>query len=94
MLTDMKDNTTFFAPMIYLKQVAPTIEFYNNASDAIVLGQWNNDDSSVHVAEMSIHGAMFHMHDRGRSCMITTTVKAVLVTLLGVIGLLKRRFGN
>ena len=48
MLTDMKDNTTFFAPMIYLKQVAPTIEFYNNASDAIVLGQWNNDDGSAY----------------------------------------------
>lgn len=59
----MRENTTFFAPMIYLKQVAPAIEFYKNAFDAIVLRQWNNDDGSVHVAEMSINGALFHMHE-------------------------------
>ena len=59
----MKKNTTFFAPMIYLKKVAPAIEFYKNAFDAIVLRQWNNDDGSVHVAEMSIDGALFHMHE-------------------------------
>ena len=59
----MKENTTFFAPMIYLKQVAPAIEFYRNAFDAIVLRQWNNDDGSVHVVEMSINGALFHMHE-------------------------------
>ena len=59
----MKENSTFFAPMIYLKQVAPAIEFYKNALDAIVLRQWNNDDGSVHVAEMSISGALFHMHE-------------------------------
>jgi len=59
----MKDNTIFFAPMLYLKQVAPAIEFYKNAFDAIVLRQWNNDDGNVHVAEMSINGALFHMHE-------------------------------
>src|SRR4030095_15088081 len=59
----MKENSTFFAPMIYLKQLAPAIEFYKNAFDAIVLRQWNNDDGSVHVAEMSINGALFHMHE-------------------------------
>ena len=59
----MKENQTFFAPMIYLKEVAPAIEFYKNAFDAIVLPQWNNDDGSVHVAEMSINGALFHMHE-------------------------------
>ena len=62
----MKDNSTFFAPMIYLKQVAPAIEVYKNAVDAIVLRQWNNDDGSVHVAEMSINGALFHMHEEAK----------------------------
>jgi len=57
------NNTTFFAPMIYLKQVAPAIEFYKNAFDAIVLRQWNNDDGSVHVAEMTINGSLFHLHE-------------------------------
>ena len=49
--------------MIYLKTVAPAIEFYKNAFDAIVLRQWNNDDGSVHVAEMMIDGALFHLHE-------------------------------
>jgi PhnB protein len=59
----MNENSTFFAPMIYLKAVAPAIEFYKKAFDAIVLRQWNNDDGSVHVAEMSIDGALFHLHE-------------------------------
>jgi PhnB protein len=59
----MKENATFFAPMIYLKIVAPAIEFYKKAFDAVVLRQWNNDDGSVHVAEMSIGNALFHLHE-------------------------------
>jgi len=59
----MSSPTTFFAPMLYLKQVAPAIEFYKKAFDAVVLRQWNNDDGSVHVAEMAIDGAMFHLHE-------------------------------
>lgn len=61
--TNMKENTTFFAPMIYLKILAPAIEYYKNAFDAVELRRWTNDDGSVHVAEMSIHGALFHMHE-------------------------------
>ena len=53
----------FFAPMIYLNEVAPAIEFYKGAFDAIGLRRWSNDDDSVHIAEMSIYGALFHMHD-------------------------------
>ena len=59
----MKEQLTFFAPMIYLKKVAPAIEFYKKAFDAVVLRQWDNDDGSVHVAEMSIDGALFHLHE-------------------------------
>jgi PhnB protein len=59
----MEKNKTFFAPMIYLKQVAPAIEFYKKAFDAIELRRWSNDDGSVHVAEMSINGALFHLHE-------------------------------
>jgi PhnB protein len=59
----MKENSTFFAPMLYLNKVAPAIEFYKKAFDAIELRRWSNNDGSVHVAEMSIHGALFHMHE-------------------------------
>lgn len=57
------NRQTFFAPMIYLKTVAPAIEFYKKAFGASVLRQWNNDDGSVHVAEMEIDGALFHLHE-------------------------------
>ena len=57
----MNDQPTFFAPMIYLKKVAPAIEFYKRAFDAIELRRWSNDDGSGHVAEMSICGALFHI---------------------------------
>lgn len=59
----MKPQSTFFAPMIYLKKVTPAIEFYKRAFGAVVLHQWNDDDGTVHVAEMSIEGALFHLHE-------------------------------
>jgi len=37
------------------------MEFYQKAFDARVLRAWENDDDSVHVAEMEIGGAMFHI---------------------------------
>jgi len=59
----MNPYSTFFAPMIYLKVLAPAIEFYKKAFDAIELRRWSNDDGSVHVAELMIDGALFHMHE-------------------------------
>ena len=59
----MKENSTFFAPMLYIRKVAPAIEFYKNAFDAVELSRWRNDDGSVHVAEMSIDGTLFHMQE-------------------------------
>jgi PhnB protein len=64
----MRESSTFFAPMLYLNKVAPAIEFYKKAFDAIELHRWSNDDGSVHVAEMSINGALFHMHEEVLRC--------------------------
>ena len=59
----MNEHSTFFAPMIYLNKLAPAIEFYKKAFDAIELRRWSNDDGSVHVAELTIDGALFHLHE-------------------------------
>jgi PhnB protein len=59
----MGETASFFAPMIYLNVLAPAIEFYKKAFDAVVLRQWKNDDGSIHVAEMAIGGALFHLHE-------------------------------
>jgi PhnB protein len=52
-----------FAPELYIKNVAAAIEFYKIALNAVELRRWNNDDGTVHVAELLIIGAMFHIHE-------------------------------
>ncbi len=59
----MNQPSTLFAPMIYLKTLAPAIELYQRAFGAVELRRWSNDDGSVHVAELMIDGALFHMHE-------------------------------
>jgi PhnB protein len=54
---------TFFAPHLTLRNVLAGIEFYKAAFDAVELRRWTNPDGSVHVAEMAIGGALFHLHE-------------------------------
>jgi PhnB protein len=52
-----------FAPHPYVKVVAAAIDFYQRAFGAIELRRWSNPDGSVHVAELAIGGALFHVHE-------------------------------
>lgn len=72
-------SKTFFAPHLFLKNVRAAMEFYIKAFGAIELRRWVNDDGSVHVAEMSINGAMFHLHEevKHKNELSAETVKAV-----------------
>lgn len=56
-------DKTFFAPHLAIRVLQPAMEFYKKAFGAKVLRQWNNEDGSMHVAEMAIEGAMFHLHE-------------------------------
>lgn len=56
---------TVFAPMLIHRDGNAAIEFYKTAFDAELVRRWNNDDGSVHVAELSIGGAMFHIRQEG-----------------------------
>jgi PhnB protein len=56
-------NTTFFAPQLSLKVVAPAVAFYKQAFGAEELRLFSNDDGSIHVAELTIGGALFHLHE-------------------------------
>jgi PhnB protein len=51
-----------FAPLLTLKIVAPALEFYKKAFGVEELLIVKNDDGSVHVAELSLEGAIFHLH--------------------------------
>ena len=53
---------THFAPYLFLRNVLAGMEFYKKAFAAVELRRWSNDDGSVHVVEMMIDGAMFHLH--------------------------------
>lgn len=63
MEVEKQTTATRFAPVLYLKNVADAIGFYEKAFDAKELRRWSNDDGSVHVAEMSMKDAMFHLHE-------------------------------
>jgi PhnB protein len=56
-------ETVTFAPELSLKLVAPAVEFYKKAFGAALLRQFDNPDGSIHVAELSIGGALFHLHE-------------------------------
>lgn len=52
-----------FAPQLYIKSGIRDIDFYTKAFGAIELRRFTNDDGSIHVAELSINGAIFHLHE-------------------------------
>lgn len=56
-------NKTFFAPQLFIKSGCRNIDFYINGLGAIELRRWSNDDGSIHVAELSIEGCIFHLHE-------------------------------
>ena len=54
---------TAFAPQLFIRSGVKDINFYEKAFGAIELRRWLNDDGSIHVAELAINGAMFHLHE-------------------------------
>ena len=56
-------DKTFFAPQLFIPSGVTDISFYFNAFGAVEIKCWRNDDGSVHVAELSINGIIFHLHE-------------------------------
>jgi PhnB protein len=54
---------TFFAPHLTVRNVLAELEFCKAAFGAVELRRWSNPDGSVHVAELSINDALFHLHE-------------------------------
>lgn len=53
----------FFAPELFISNGVKDISFYEAAFGATELRRFSNEDGSIHVAELSIHGALFHLHE-------------------------------
>ena len=75
---------THFAPELHIPNGTTTIDFYTKfgATEHFVL---RNDDGSIHVAELEIDGAIFHLHETMPWFEALEPVKAKGVTT--VIGL-------
>jgi len=58
-----KDSKTFFAPELFINNGVKDISFYENAFGASEQMRYSNDDGSIHVVELSIDGAIFHIHE-------------------------------
>ncbi|MBE7176964.1 MAG: VOC family protein [Mucilaginibacter polytrichastri] len=58
----MPKDPTHFAPELHIPKGTHEIEFYKRfgATEHFCL---RNDDGSIHVAELEIDGALFHVHE-------------------------------
>lgn len=80
---EKQSHFPFFAPQLFIPSGVRDTVFYQEAFGAIEHGRWTSDDGSLHVAELSIGGALFHLHEEnadkaqltpGRAGGITTLV--------------------
>ena len=60
-------GSTFFAPQLMIDNGVKDISFYRDAFGATENLCFRNDDDSIHVAELSINGAIFHLHEVTKS---------------------------
>ncbi|AMR31044.1 bleomycin resistance protein [Mucilaginibacter sp. PAMC 26640] len=52
-----------FAPMLYIPSGITDVSFYENAFDARELRRFINEDGTIHVSELIIGNAIFHLHE-------------------------------
>ena len=60
-----KENTTHFAPELHIPNGTFNIDFYTRMGAAEHFC-FRNEDGSIHVAELEIDGAIFHLHETMR----------------------------
>ena len=56
-------NSVRFAPQLFIPSGVKNIDFYLRAFGAVEKMRLCNDDGSIHVAELSIGGTLFHLHE-------------------------------
>ena len=58
-----KESKIFFSLELFINNGVKDISFYGKAFGATEQLRFSNDDGSIHVAELSINGAIFHIHE-------------------------------
>jgi PhnB protein len=59
----ISNDKLFFAPQLMIDNGVKDISFYAKAFGATENFCFYNDDGSIHVAELSINGVIFHLHE-------------------------------
>jgi PhnB protein len=58
------ETKTAFAPELSIRNGVSDISFYIQAFNAVEVMRLTNDDGSIHVAELTIDGNIFHVHEQ------------------------------
>ncbi|WP_428328048.1 VOC family protein [Mucilaginibacter sp.] len=53
-----------FAPLLSIRNGVSDLTFYAKAFNATEVMRFSNDDGALHVAELSINGTIFHVHEQ------------------------------
>jgi len=81
----MENSDTQFAPHLAIKVLLPAMNFYERAFGAQLLRSWANPDGSVHVAEMTLQGRLFHLHEEtARHGQLSPQTVSSTTVLIGV----------
>ena len=73
-------NTTYFAPELHIPNGTFNIDFYTKFG-ATENFCFRNDDQSIHVAELEINGAIFHLHETMRDALEPISAKGVTAVI-------------
>ena len=77
-----KNNATHFAPELHIPNGTTNIDFYKKFG-ATENFRYQNDDGSIHVVELEINGAIFHLHETMRDALEPIRAKGV-TTVIGL----------
>ena len=81
----MSENAPSFAPQLFIPSGVADISFYSKAFGAVEKRSWRNDDGSIHVAELSINGTIFHLHEeRPENGQLEPNQRKGVTTLIGL----------
>ncbi|MBG9377909.1 VOC family protein [Panacibacter sp. DH6] len=72
--------STHFAPELHIPNGTKSIEFYTRFG-ATENFCFRNDDESIHVAELEINGAIFHVHETMRDALEPVSAKGVTAVI-------------
>ena len=77
-------DSTFFAPQLIIDNGVTDISFYKDAFGATENLCFRNDDGSIHVAELSINGELFHLHEVTKSNFFSPEKYNGTTTIIGL----------